>query len=266
MAQFSKSPFLALAAFLLLQLTLLSSQQTLVQAGPYSFQTPTGATRWTVGQPGQINIVSKERAKANTSPTDKLFKVTLERRKDGLFGGRTTITTIRDRLQLLIPAANPQQTEVTMDINDWLIPANVPPGNNYFVRLELDKNGVLDLFPESAETPVFQIVAAAIPGNTTTTMTMTNTLATPTATTASIAPTPTSSCLDVKEQCAAQGKVYQEASGSSPCSCGADLIVPTIVPNAASGSIKSTVKSTFKSTGGPTAAFAVLILVVMTLF
>ncbi len=97
-------------------------------------------------------------------------------------------------------------------------------------------------------------------------MTMTNTLATPTATTASIAPTPTLSCLDVKEQCAAQGKVYQDTTASSPCACGADLIIPTIVPNGASGSIKSTVKSTFKSTGGPTAAFAVLILVVMTLF
>ncbi|KAF9288674.1 hypothetical protein BGZ68_010797 [Mortierella alpina] len=260
MAQFTKSPFLALAAFLLLHLTLLSSQLTLVQAGSYSFQTPTAATRWTVGQPGQINIVSKDRAGANTKPDDKLFKVTLERR--GLFGIHTTVTTIRDRVQLLIPAANPQQTEVTMDINDWLVPLNVPAGDKYFVRLEMDK-GII--FKESADTPEFQIVAAATPGNTTT-MTMTNTLATPTATTASIAPTPTSSCVDVKEQCAAQGKVYQEATTSSPCACGADLIIPTIVPNGASGSIKSTVKSTFKSTGGPTAAFAVLILVVMTLF
>ncbi|KAF9937676.1 hypothetical protein BGZ75_002057 [Mortierella antarctica] len=265
MAQFTKSPFVALAAFLLLHLTLLSSQQTLVQAGPYSFQTPTGATRWTVGQVGLINIVSKEHAEAKTLPDDKLFKVTLERRKGGLFGGRTTMTTIRDRVQLLIPAANPQQTEVTLDINDWLVPANVPAGDNYFVRLELEKGGFLG-FKESAETPEFQIVGAPTPGNTTATMTMTNTLATPTATTASIAPTPTSTCLDVKEQCASQGKVYQEATASSPCTCGADLIIPTIVPNGASGSIKSTVKSTFKSTGGPTAAFAVLILVIMTLF
>ncbi|KAF9555954.1 hypothetical protein EC968_008554 [Mortierella alpina] len=267
MARFTKSPFVTLAAFLLLHLTLLSSQPTLVEAGPYSFQTPTGATRWTVGQPGQINIVSKEHAKADTRPDDKLFKVTLERRTNGfLDGGRATVTTIRDRLQLLIPFANPQQTEVTLDINDWLIPANVPPGDKYFVRLEMEKGGLFGAFKEHAETPEFQIVAAATPGNTTTTMTVTNTLATPTATTASIAPTPTVSCVDIKEQCVAQGKVYQEATASAPCACGADLVIPTIVPNGASGSIKSTVKSTFKSTGGPTAAFAVLILVIMTMF
>ncbi|KAF9968551.1 hypothetical protein BGZ70_002455 [Mortierella alpina] len=174
------------------------------------------------------------------------------------------MTTIRDRVQLLIPAANPEQNQVILDINDWVVPANIPAGDKYLVRLELEGGF---LFKVSAETAEFQIVAAAPPGNTTTaTMTMTNTLATPTATTASIAPTPTSSCVDVKEQCAAQGKVYEEATATSPCACGADLIIPTVKPNGASGSIKSTVKSTFKTTGGPTAAFAVLILVIMTMF
>ncbi|CAO3567713.1 unnamed protein product [Mortierella alpina] len=264
MAHFTKSPFVAVAAFLLLHLALLSSPQTLVQAGPYSFQTPTGATRWTVGQPGQISIVSKEHAQPNTRADDRLFRVTLERKKGGFFGGRTTMTTIRDRLQLLIPAANPEQTQIIMDFSDWVVPANIPAGDTYFVRLEME---AFDLFKDYAETPEFQIIAAAPPGNTTTmTMTMTNTLATPTATTAPTAPTPTSSCVDVKEQCAAQGKVYEEATATSPCACGADLIIPTVVPNGASGSIKSTVKSTFKTTGGPTAAFAVLILVIMTLF
>ncbi|KAG9069968.1 hypothetical protein KI688_009298 [Linnemannia hyalina] len=62
---------------------------------------------------------------------------------------------------------------------------------------------------------------------------------------------------------AAQSKAFQPASGTSPCSCGAALIVPNIAESASSASSN---KNTFQSTGGPTTALAFLLLVVMTLF
>ncbi|KAK3836035.1 MAG: hypothetical protein JOS17DRAFT_735902 [Linnemannia elongata] len=88
---------------------------------------------------------------------------------------------------------------------------------------------------------------------------------TPTPTTTTTAPTPTqtTTCNDIKEQCAAQSKAFEPASGTTPCSCGAALVVPSII-----GSTNSAIsnKNTFQSTGGPTAALAFLLLVVLTLF
>lgn len=93
---------------------------------------------------------------------------------------------------------------------------------------------------------------------------------TPNATTTAAVPAPTlpagQTCKDIQEQCAAQGLIYVEGNQTAVCSCGDKLIVPNVIRNSAPGSVKSTVKSTFQSTGGPTAALAFMLLVVMTLF
>ncbi|KAG0209202.1 hypothetical protein BGX28_010489 [Mortierella sp. GBA30] len=262
MARFSKSPFVLLLSFVLLHLTFLSSTP-LVHAGDYSVQTPTGATRWVAGQLGLVTIVSKTKAKPNQSTNDELLTITLQKGDSGKLGFSSKVTTIRDRVQLLIPESS-TQSFVTLDISDWVVPANVVPGTDYFVRVIPPGWAWL----ERTDSPTFQIVAAAPVGNTTSTMTMTmtNTITTATATTAAPTPTQTQTCSDIKEQCAAQGKTFVDATATSPCACGADIIIPSIVGKNGSGSIKTTVKNTFKDTGGPTAAFAVLILVVMTLF
>jgi len=58
----------------------------------------------------------------------------------------------------------------------------------------------------------------------------------------------------------AQGLVYQNATGTAPCSCGAPLIIPTIK---GSGGIRSL---TFESSGGPYVALTVLLLSMLALF
>ncbi|KAF9360786.1 hypothetical protein BGX26_007737 [Mortierella sp. AD094] len=257
---------------LLFQLLALSSQHNLVQAGDYSLQTPTAATRWVAGQAGQITIVSQDKATSATPTNGRLLTVTLRYYKN-LFQPDVVAATIRDHVQLLVPFGS-TQTQVSLTINDFIVPATLTPGTNYFVRISR-YDSLFD--QETDNSPSFQIVAATAPpplspppaGNTTTTPVPslpTNTTLLPTTTTANttITPTPTptvpaQTCNDVREQCAAQGKVYVDATNTTACTCGAALIVPTVVGSGASSTIQST-------TSGPTAALVVLLLVVMTLF
>ncbi|KAG0248766.1 hypothetical protein BG011_009930 [Mortierella polycephala] len=250
---------------LLFSLLLVQLSHHLVQAG-YTFQAPTAATRWVAGQPGLVTIVSTDKAKANTKVTDRLLTITL--RND-----RNTAAVIKDGLQLLVPAGSAEK-QVSWTL-DWVVPADMPGGLIYSVHLERAKDGFFDLLPDKEKTAIFQIDANVPPSPTPgTTMTPTATL-TPTAnSTTTLVPTPTptpilppaQTCNDIKEQCAAQGKSFLEATDTTPCSCGESLIIPTIIKkNAATGGIKSTVSS-FQSTGGPTAAFAFMLLVVMTIF
>ncbi|KAF9116335.1 hypothetical protein BGX27_003328 [Mortierella sp. AM989] len=258
----------AFSFVLLVQLLALSSSQNLVQAADYSFTTPTAATRWVAGQPALVTIVSTDKAKSAAPSNDRLLSITLNVNK-GIFQPNSLVATIKDHVQLLVPFGS-TQTQVSLSINDFVIPANVPAGDKYFVTLKR-YDSLFD--QETVKSPTFQIVAAPQPppgGNTTTgptqpTPTNTSLLPTQTANTTTVAPTPTSTlpagqtCNDVKEQCAAQGKAYVEATNTEPCACGAASIVPIVVGSGASSTIQST-------TGGPTAALVVLLLVVMTLF
>ncbi|KAG0357932.1 hypothetical protein BG005_002921 [Podila minutissima] len=257
-------------SFLFLLFVTLVHLATFAHAG-YSLQTPTAATRWVVGQPGTITIVSTDKATATTSPTARLLTITLRTANGGIFGGSTLVATIRDRVQLLVPAGSAQPS-VSLTINDWVVPANVPAGTTYIVQVARDKDGFFDI-PDKESSPQFQIVAAVAPplpgGNTTTTaLPIPTTLsATPTST---ALPTPTlpagQTCEDVKQQCAAQGKAYVEATATALCQCGVTLIKPN-VQGSSGASIKAQVKSlTFQTSGGPTASLAVLLLVVMALF
>ncbi|KAF9415025.1 hypothetical protein BGZ94_000210 [Podila epigama] len=258
-------------SLLLLVLLALAHLVSVAHAG-YSFQTPTAATRWVAGQPGTITIVSTDKAAANTSPTARLLTITLRRAKGGLLGGSTLVSTIRDRVQLLVPVGSTQPS-VSLTINDWVVPANVPAGTNYFVQLVRDKDGFFDI-ADKENTPEFEIQAIVTPppnplptGN----ITITTGLPLPTTpiattTTSTAAPLPTlpagQTCDDVKEQCAAQGKEFLETTPTAICQCGVTLIIPNIQGNAAGGSIKCQVKNS----GGPTASLAILLLVVMALF
>ncbi|KAG0013010.1 hypothetical protein BGZ82_002313, partial [Podila clonocystis] len=147
-------------SFLLLLLVTLVHLATFAHAG-YSLQTPTAATRWVVGQPGSITIVSTDKATATTSPTARLLTITLRTANGGLFGGSTLVATIRDRVQLLVPAGSTQPS-VSLTINDWVVPANVPAGTKYIVQVARDKDGFFDI-PDKESSPQFQIVAAVAP-------------------------------------------------------------------------------------------------------
>ncbi|KAF9909944.1 hypothetical protein EC991_007747 [Linnemannia zychae] len=254
MARFSscKSSNL-LSLFFTLFIALLTTQTA--HAASYTFQTPTAATRWTPGQPGLITIVSTDKASASTPPTSRLLTITLRVGTGGLFGSSTTVATIKEGIQLLVPVGSATPS-VTLVIQDWIVPATMPPGENkFFVHLARAKDGLFDI-PDSVDSATFSVVAAntTVPVN-----------PTPTATTTTATPTPTSTCNDIKEQCAAQSKVFQPASGSTPCSCGAALIVPNILDGNSNSAVggKANVKSTFQSTGGPTAALVVLLLASM---
>ncbi|KAF9155532.1 hypothetical protein BG015_009508 [Linnemannia schmuckeri] len=246
----SSNSLLFFTAFLFSLLSFLLTSHT-TSAGGYTFQNPTAATRWSTGQPGLITIVSTDAAKADTPSTSRLLTITLRVSSGGIFGGSTNVAVIKDGFQLLVPPGSTTES-VTLAISDWIVPATLPAGNKYFVHLARTKDGFFD-FPDSVDSPTFQIVAA----NATT--------PTPTPTTTTTAPTPTqtTTCNDIKEQCAAQSKAFQPASGTTPCSCGAALIVPNIIESTNSA-LSS--KNTFQSTGGPTAALIVLLLVVLTLF
>ncbi|KAF9934913.1 hypothetical protein FBU30_010180 [Linnemannia zychae] len=254
MAQFSRrrgGSTIATLPFLVSLLLTLLSLATQVYAG-YSFSTPTEATRWSTGQPGLITVVSTDKAAADTAPSARLLTITLRQGSTGLFGSNKIVATIRDGIQLLVPVGS-TVPQVTLSISDWVVPATLSTGSNYFLHLERAKDGFFDV-PDKVDSPSFQIVTA----NATTPTPTPTTTATPT-------PTPTTTCNDIKEQCAAQSKVFVPASGATPCSCGADIIVPSVV-DSSSSSVRATAKTTFQSTGGPTAAFAVLLLVLMTLF
>ncbi|KAG0071091.1 hypothetical protein BGZ92_004316, partial [Podila epicladia] len=146
--------------FFLLLLVTLVHLATFAHAG-YSLQTPTAATRWVVGQPGTITIVSTDKATATTSPTARLLTITLRTANGGIFGGSTLVATIRDRVQLLVPAGSAQPS-VSLTINDWVVPANVPAGTKYIVQVARDKDGFFDI-PDKESSPQFQIVAAVAP-------------------------------------------------------------------------------------------------------
>ncbi|KAF9916760.1 hypothetical protein BX616_002874 [Lobosporangium transversale] len=246
----------------------------LVEAGSYSLTAPTGATRWVPGQQGLVSIESTEKAKSATPTNDRLLTITLRYYKN-IFQPAELVATIKDHTQLLIPF-NSTATQVKLDIIDFVVPTTVNPGSDYFVRLSRN-DGFFDR--ENVDTDRFQILAPSTPGTTspgvpgTTTTAATTTVAVTTTlvvTTPTAGPSPTlpagQTCNDIKEQCAAQGRVYEESTANTPCACGATLVVPTVVGSGSPGSIKANVKSTFQSTGGPTAALAVLLLVVMTLF
>ncbi|KAF9439186.1 hypothetical protein BGZ76_009358 [Entomortierella beljakovae] len=241
---------------LLLQILTLFSCNNVVQ-GAYSFSTPTAATRWVAGQAGQLTIVSTDKAKSATPTNDRLLTITLCKNKN-IFQPNELVATIKDHVQLLIPFGS-ALTEVSLTINDFVVPSTIPAGQ-YHVRIVRD-DGLFDR--ESENSPTFQIVAAAQPpaGNTTTTGLPTSTTLVPTATTSTTAPTPTSTlpagqtCDDVKQQCAAQGKTYVEPTANTACTCGTALIVPTVINGA-----------TTTTTSGPNAALVVLLLVVMNLF
>ncbi|KAF9364152.1 hypothetical protein BGX34_002366 [Mortierella sp. NVP85] len=190
----------------------------LAEAADFSLTAPTVATRWVAGQQGLVIAVSLKRAKADPpSPSDTLMRVTLERKG---FIGSTTVATIREVVQLLMKPTDTVPAQLT--ISDFIVPADMPPGNKYFVLMK--ESG---LFGAKAESDTFEIIAA--PGN--------NTGPTTPIPTATLPPTPTNT--------------------TAP--------TPTL-PGGQTCSVKSTVKSTFQSTGGPTAALAFMLLVVMTLF
>ncbi|KAF9146126.1 hypothetical protein BGX30_003982 [Mortierella sp. GBA39] len=245
--------FLFLTTLLFTLLSILLTSHT-TSAGGYTFQNPTAATRWSTGQPGLITIVSTDAAKADTPTTSRLLTITLRISSGGIFGSSTTVAVIKDAFQLLVPLGSTTGS-VTLTISDWVVPATLAAGDKYTVHLARTKDGFFDI-PDSVDSPTFQIVAANV---TTPSPTPTPTTTTTTAPT----PTQTTTCNDIKEQCAAQSKAFQAASGTTPCSCGAALIVPNIVDSVNSASSN---KNTFQSTGGPTTALAFLLLVVLTLF
>ncbi|KAF8937827.1 hypothetical protein EDD21DRAFT_400370 [Dissophora ornata] len=251
-----------LSSLLILLLALSTQQHAVVHAGTYSYTTPTGGTRWVTGQLGLVDIVLSDKSTNTVS-------VTLQRRQSDIFNPSVTVATLRDRVLLVVPAG---ATQLQYNITDFVVPAVLTAGTSYFVRTSY--SGFLGI-AQNSDSADFQIVAPAnttVPTSTvlsTSTLLPTSTTLLPTSTT-STTPTPTlpagQTCSDVQEQCAAQGRVFQNTTATSPCACGATLVVPTIVGSSAPGSIKSTVKSSFQNTGGPTAALAVLLLVVMTMF
>ncbi|GJJ77038.1 hypothetical protein EMPS_09397 [Entomortierella parvispora] len=220
-------------------------------AHAYSITAPTANALWTTGQPALVGLVSTKKATATTTPTDNLLTVNLCT-STFLIGSCNTVATIADRLQLLIPF-NSTATSVSLDITSWIVPMNIPPGSAYWVYAS--EGGTL--FPDSASSSKFQIIA----GNTTTVPPTTTTIAPTTTTTTSQLPTATpATCNDIQEQCVAQGRVFQNSTGSSPCSCGAPLIVPTILT---SGGIRSL---TFEGSSGSYVALTVLLLSMLALF
>lgn len=122
-----------------------------VEAGDYSLTAPTSATRWVAGQQGLVIAVSVKRSKVDPIPPgDDLLTITL-RRKNGLL--YTTVATIRDGVQLLM---GPTDTEPkTLTISDFIVPVDLPAGNNYYVHL-----GEGGFLPPTADSPNFQIIAA----------------------------------------------------------------------------------------------------------
>lgn len=147
-------------SFLLLLLLTLVYLATFAHAG-YSLQTPTAATRWVVGQSSTITIVSTDKATASTSPTARLLTITLRTANRGIFGGTTLVATIRDRVQLLVPAGSTEPS-VSLTISDWAVPANVPAETNYIVQVARDRDGFFDI-PDKVSSPQFQIMAAVTP-------------------------------------------------------------------------------------------------------
>ncbi|KAF9087661.1 hypothetical protein BGX23_007954 [Mortierella sp. AD031] len=248
-----KSSFLA-SALLLLSL-LASSPNTVVHAGPYSLLTPTAATRWQPGQPGLVTILSTDKAKASTKPTDRLLTITLRISKGGLFGGSTQVAVIRDGVQLLVPAGS-AESQAKLEIANWVVPANVEPGAKYIVQVSRAKDGFFDI-PDKVDSAHFQVIAAPVapppppptqpPGTNTSTpapptiptantTTLPPTPATPTSTAAPL-PTlpPGQTCADIQQQCAGQNRTFLETNPSAVCQCGPIVIVPVVKDNGASG-------------------------------
>jgi hypothetical protein len=153
-----------LASSALLLLSLLAfvalTPATVVHAGPYTFTTPTAATRWTAGQPGTITLISTDKANADTKPTDRLLTITLRLGKGGIFGGSTQVAVIQDGVQLLVPFKG-TETQVKLDVNNWIVPAGTAAGDKYFVQMVRAKDGFFD-FPGKVDSAYFQVVAAPV--------------------------------------------------------------------------------------------------------
>ncbi|KAG0225281.1 hypothetical protein BGW42_004570 [Actinomortierella wolfii] len=220
--------------------------QVVHAADPYTFRLPTAATRWVLGQPGSIILVSTRRS------TDKpgMLKMTL--RKPGILFTPTTVATIIDGFQLFIPD-NTTQAEATREIQ-WTVPANVAPGNEYYLHVQ--ESGI---FAPSGESPKFSIMAAA-PGTNTTTGLPTPTLATPTAPPTPTATTP--SCEDIQQQCAAQARIYNPPTDTAPCACGS----PIPQPKVRFGTAATSVPLPPKSSSGAVAALVILVMALVGLF
>jgi len=129
----------------------LSFSAFLADASTYTITAPTGAARWTTGQPALITIVSTDKATANTKPTDDLLTIVLCTPVP-IINTCSASATITDRLQVMIPF-NSTAASVSYDITNWIVPTNLPPGNNYYVHLA--QSG---LFAPTADSPIFQVV------------------------------------------------------------------------------------------------------------
>ncbi|KAF8949641.1 hypothetical protein BGZ46_005022, partial [Entomortierella lignicola] len=143
---------------LLLQLLALSTQNNLVHAAQYSFVTPTSATLWTAGQPGQVTIVSQDKATSASPTNGRLLTIDLCVYKN-IFQPDVVVATIKDHVQLLVPFGS-TETQVSLTINDFVVPATVSSGSSYFVRLSR-YDGLFD--QETDKSPQFQIMAAVNP-------------------------------------------------------------------------------------------------------
>ncbi|KAF9972964.1 hypothetical protein BGZ73_003857 [Actinomortierella ambigua] len=180
-------------------------------AHAYEVLEPTATTTWSAGQQVVVKISSDKRAPAMQNPNLDRFVVTLER---GIPYLSEQMAVLSATMQLLIPFDAPiAVTEVVRDI-PWTVPP-LPLGQDYFINIEFETG----LFKDKASKQ-FAIVAA--PSVTTT--------ATPTSTPT---PTPTQpagpTCEDIKQQCAAQARVYNPPAGTQACACG-DLLPQPKLP------------------------------------
>ncbi|KAF9135182.1 hypothetical protein BG015_003304 [Linnemannia schmuckeri] len=243
-----KGTFTIPGLFLLSLLVLVLTPST-AHAGPYTLTTPTSATRWTPGQPGAITLLSTDKAKASTKPTDRLLTITLRLGKGGIFGGSTQVAVIRDGVQLLVPFKG-TENQVKLDVTNWVVPPGTAAGDKYFVQMVRTKEGFFDI-PDKVESAFFQIVAAPVtppvtppPANTTgptlptPTLNTTTTIPLPTPTTTTPPTTPTlppgQTCADIQAQCAAKNLTFIDTNSTAICQCGPLLIMPVIIDNGAS--------------------------------
>ncbi|KAK3845946.1 MAG: hypothetical protein J3R72DRAFT_487179 [Linnemannia gamsii] len=233
------------ATFLAPALLLSLLTTAIVHAGPYTLSTPTAATRWTPGQPGLITILSTDKADADTKPIDRLLTITLCLATGGILNRSTQVAVIQSGVQLLVPFKS-AETQVKLEISNWVVPATAAAGDKYFVRAEMAKDGFFDFFPEKVKSPYFQVVAAPVNPPTVPPPSGTTGSVVPTPTTNTTLPTPTTptlppgqTCEDVKAQCAAQNRTFFDSDGTAVCQCGAAIIMPIIRDSAAVGGFES---------------------------
>ncbi|KAG0041416.1 hypothetical protein BGZ83_001833 [Gryganskiella cystojenkinii] len=172
----------------------------------YTIVTPIASTVWTTGQLGVVTITLTDKATKSTKPMDRFLTITLLKMiTTGSSKGQSVLAaTIRDRVQLLVPA-NSSHTSVTLNITNWHLP-KVSPGSTYFINVAQAMDGASD--------------TKALTSPATKTSTPTTTTVKP-----SSLPTQVSTCDNIRERCAASGLQFFETANKPfvMCHCGQAL-------------------------------------------